>query len=150
VLGGFNVAVADGTAQMPRDGTLLIALLGGFGQSLEEAARLLTEEARSSLVLCDTDISDAFYKAKGTAYAEFIISKGIKTDFGAVIRARDAMAEFDAVQQTLTDAALLSPLLIVNGKPDGALFPAHPYVASYFLLRAKDAVEELMRKLAAS
>lgn len=148
-LSGFNVAVADGSAPMPRDGALLVALLDGFGQSLEAAAQHLTEEARSSLVFFDTDISDAFYEAKGTAYTEFVIFKGMKTDFGAVIRARDAQGEFDAVAAALKDAALLSPLIIANGAPDGALFPSHPYVASYFLLKAKDALDDLVAKLGA-
>lgn len=146
-LNGFNVAVADGSAPLPRDAALLTAVLDGFGQSLDAAAHRLTEEAKSKLVFFDTDISDAFYEAKGTAYTEFVIFRGLKTDFGAVIRAHDAEGEFDNVAAALKDAALLSPLFIANGAPDGAIFPSHPYVASYFLLRAKDALDDLVAKL---
>lgn len=147
-LNGYNVAVADGTAGFPRDAALLIALLDGFGQGLEAAARKLTEEARSNLVFFDTDVSDAFYQAKGVAYTQYVVTKGMASDFGAVLRARDAMEPFEAMQTALLDAAALSPSVIANGRPDGSLFAAHPYVAGYFLLRAKDALDDLVKKLA--
>ena len=44
---------------------------------------------------------------------------------------------------SLRQAAVLNPLVVVNGAPDGLYFPSHLAVQGFYLLRARTQLREI-------
>jgi hypothetical protein len=136
-LNGYNVALADHTSQFPHEPAMLALILARFSHDLDEAARALEIEADFRPFLLSRRIGDAFYRARGLAYCDAMLMRGLHNDFAAVITERKLEAQWAAAEAALMRAANFSPLFVVNGAPANVMFPAHPLAMGYFALAAR-------------
>lgn len=146
-LQGFNVALADGVASFPRDAQTLSAILSGFSEELHAVAQALATEADYRPIILSRRVGDAFYRARGVAYGQSVLMRGLTTDFAALIHARGLETDIAQVEISLKRVAEFSPAFIINGRPDGVLLPSHPMSQSYFVLDAQRALNGVITKL---
>src|SRR3546814_8964274 len=64
-------------------------------------------------------------------------------DFAPVIEERQLTAAWTQMLESLRQAAVLDPLVVVNGDPDGLYFPSHLAVQGFYLLRSRTQLREI-------
>lgn len=133
-LQGYNKALEKGESRLPTDGAFLALLVAKMADDLAGEAAALETAAAAAPALFAGRVDDAFYRAKGFAYASLILSNGLAQDFAAPLGAAKVSESWQAARQALTRAATFSPLIIMNGAPGGVLLPSHPLAQGYFLL----------------
>ena len=65
-----------------------------------------------------------------------------------LFRSRDVATLWRSMLASLSRAASLDPLVVVNGAPDGAVFPSHLAAQGFHLLRARVQMREIALVLA--
>ncbi len=146
-LEGYNVGVAQGDSRFPKSEAALKTLIAGIAADLDESAYVLGSEAVRAPALFGRDTAERFYHARGRAYAELILMKGLGRDFAEILKTRVSGADWQAGLDALENAATFSPALLVNGAPDALLLPSHLVAESYNLLRARRALERIQARL---
>lgn len=146
-LQGYNVAVSDGTSAFPKDAPALALILTRFSRELQEAVTALGREADYRPLVLSRRLGDSFYRVRGLAYCQMILMRGLRSDFGALIGARNLLEEWEKAEEALGRVALYSPLFVINGAPDSVLVPSHPLIASYYTLDAERALDAVVAKL---
>lgn len=142
----FNARASAGTVPLPlaaaRD-----TLLERIETSLDAGARaaLAHVETRGGRWR-DREASRLFHRLKGSTYTQLLVVQGLADDLEEVAT---APAQADAVA-ALAAASRLYPRIVVNGRADGVLRPAHLAVQAALLLRARDAIAALRRQAAAA
>ena len=144
---GYNVAVSDGASIYPKDPPALAMILKRFADELQDRAEALDREAAYRPLVLSRRLGDAFYRARGTAYCQIILMRGLKYDFAPLVTERKLQDAWERVDSALKRVALFSPLFILNGTPDNVLVPSHPLIASYYALDAQRALQDLIAKL---
>lgn len=91
----------------------------------------------------DFRADDLFMFASGKMYAYHGLLQAVRADFAGVIQRRDLGAVWDLMEEHVAEAAALQPLIISNGREDGALMPDHLAVLSQKMLRARANMTEI-------
>ena len=91
----------------------------------------------------DFRADDLFMFASGKMYAYHGLLQAARADFAGVIQRRDIGAVWDLMEEHVAEAAALSPLIVSNGREDGALMPDHLAVLSQKMLRARANMSEI-------
>jgi len=91
----------------------------------------------------DTTVDDVFYDHKGRIYAYFLVMRALGEDFADIIAERDLQAAWGQMLESFRKAATLNPLVVMNGAPDGVMFPAHLAGQGFYLLRARTQLREV-------
>jgi len=92
-------------------------------------------------------VDDVFYESRGTAWALALFLRAMETDFGDVLRKKNALVSFRQIIREL-EAALL-PLhapMVLNGEEFG-LFANHSLVMANYIARANAAIIDLRKLL---
>lgn len=135
--------VAGQTSFDPRSDTL-IALLDRFAADLGSASAAIDsqiEEGRNLWV--DLRADNVFYNIKGKLYAYLIIMRALEHDFGTVIKERDVTKAWKQTLHSLEEASRISPVIILNGAPDGNFVANHLAIQGFYLLRARTQLREI-------
>jgi hypothetical protein len=91
----------------------------------------------------DFNADDLFMYASGKMYAYHGLLQGLRSDFAGVIQRRDIGAIWDLMEEHVAEAAALQPLIVSNGREDGAFMPDHLAVMSQKMLRARANMSEI-------
>ena len=91
----------------------------------------------------DFNADDLFMYASGKMYAYHGLLQGLRSDFAGVIQRRDISAIWDLMEEHVAEAAALQPLIVSNGREDGAFMPDHLAVMSQKMLRARANMSEI-------
>jgi hypothetical protein len=91
----------------------------------------------------DFRADDLFMFASGKMYAYHGLLQAARADFAGVIQRRDIGAVWDLMEEHVAEAAALQPLIVSNGREDGALMPDHLAVLSQKMLRARANMSEI-------
>ena len=91
----------------------------------------------------DTKVDDIFYNVKGRLYGYYMLLRELGVDFDRVIQDRDLGSAWNQMLASMRAAAALDPLVIMNGAPDGLMFPSHLSVQGFYLLRARTQLREI-------
>lgn len=91
----------------------------------------------------DTKVDDIFYNVKGRLYGYYMLLRELGVDFDRVIQDRDLGTAWNQMLASMRSAAALDPLVIMNGAPDGLMFPSHLSVQGFYLLRARTQLREI-------
>ena len=143
-LTAYNERLAAGQAIFERRSDNLIATLDRIASDLGSASATLDQHlAKPRPLLVDTKVDDIFYGVKGRLYGYAIILRELGRDFDEVIKDRQLRPAWDQMMQSLNQAAILDPLVVMNGAPDGAYFPSHLAVQGFYLLRARTQLREI-------
>lgn len=96
----------------------------------------------------DTQADDIFYTTKGQLYTYYMILKALGEDYGPLIEERQLGAVWGQMLESFRQAAMLQPLVVVNGTPDGLAQPSHLAAQGFYLLRARTQLFEVANVLA--
>ena len=91
----------------------------------------------------DFRADNLFMFASGQMYAYHGILQGARADFAPIVESRDLEDVWNRMEQHVAAAAVLSPLIISNGREDGFLMPAHLSTLAQNILRARANMTEL-------
>ncbi|WP_420563793.1 DUF2333 family protein [Thalassobaculum sp.] len=143
-LKAYNDRLAAGQAIFERRSDNLIATLDRIASDLGSASATLDQHlAKPRPLLVDTKVDDIFYGVKGRLYGYAILLRELGRDFDGVIKDRQLRPAWDQMMQSLNQAAILDPVVVMNGAPDGAYFPSHLAVQGFYLLRARTQLREI-------
>ncbi|SDF38130.1 DUF2333 family protein [Thalassobaculum litoreum] len=143
-LKAYNDRLAAGQAIFERRSDNLIATLDRIASDLGSASATLDQHlAKPRPLLVDTKVDDIFYGVKGRLYGYSILLRELGRDFDGVIKDRQLGPAWEQMMQSLNQAAILDPVVVMNGAPDGAYFPSHLAVQGFYLLRARTQLREI-------
>lgn len=91
----------------------------------------------------DTKVDNIFYNVKGRLYGYYMLLRELGVDFERVIQDRELGSAWSQMLSSMRAAAALDPLVILNGAPDGLIFPSHLSVQGFYLLRARTQLREI-------
>ena len=140
----YNTRLASGEAVFERRGDNLMATLDRIALDLgSSSAVLVGSVVENSGRLIDPTADDNFYNVKGQLYAYYMLLGALGKDFETLIAERGLTGAWDQMQDSLLKAAMLDPLVVVNGTPDGQFLPNHLAAQGFYLLRARTQLREI-------
>jgi hypothetical protein len=107
------------------------------------AAQLDSQIVAGQSMLIDRQADKLFYNIKGRSYAYFIILRGLKEDFAAVIEQREIGGIYDDMLHDLETAATLRPLITQNGSPNGIAANNHLAIEGFYVTLARGRMREM-------
>ena len=144
----YNARVARGDAVFDRRADNLLATLDRIALDLGSSSDAIEKHLETAGDFrIDRDGDNIFYTNKGTLYAYYMVLRELGIDFQAVIEQKDITKLYDEMLGTLREAAALQPLVVVNGTPDGQIFPSHLASQGFYLLRARTKMREITNVL---
>lgn len=144
----YNARLADGRAVFERRGDNLFALLDRLALDLGSSSAVLDQRINAeSGNPFDTRADDIFYSIKGQAYGYLMILRELKKDYGPLIKERGVEPIWNNMLASLEHAAGMEPLVVLNGQPDGILFPSHLAAQGFYILRARQQMREVTNVL---
>jgi hypothetical protein len=144
----YNTRLADGRAVFERRGDNLLALMDRLALDLGSSSAVLDQRINAeSGNPFDTRADDIFYSIKGQAYAYFLILRELQKDYGTLIKDRGVEHIWNNMLASLKHAAEMDPLVVLNGQPDGILFPSHLASQGFYILRARQQMREVSNVL---
>ena len=127
-----------------RHGEILVGLLGDVAADLDEAnagiEAHLTEGRRD-------DAGRLFQTTKGRLYAYFLLLRETGMDFDQVISESGQGRAWAKMMDALQAGALLAPPMVIDAAPDSAFLPNHLAVQGYYLLIARQRLNDLRAAL---
>ncbi len=140
----YNERLAAGQAVFERRADNLLSTLDRMALDLGSSSAVLDIRIRShGAGLIDTRADDLFYNVKGQVYAYYLIIRELGVDYGKVIAERQLEKAWDQLLESLRAAAVLDPLVVANGDPEGLILPNHLAAQGFFLLRARTQLREI-------
>ena len=144
-LTSYNKRLAKGAATFDKRADNLQATLRRFTADLGSNSAAISEHlARSGGWGIDSKSDDIFYSAKGRLYAYYLLLKELEADFKDVVAGKELSSSWNLMLGSLKQASRLSPLVIANGQPDGAIVPSHLASLGFYLLRARTQLREII------
>jgi hypothetical protein len=147
-LDSYNVALSEGKARFPESQAALRAILQEMMAGLADASERLAATAETASPIFSASADDTLYFAKGVAYANTILFKGLKGDYAALIKSRGLAEDWKVAEDALQESSALKPLFVMNGAPDAFLVPSHLLSEGFRIFRARRALERVVAKLA--
>ena len=108
---------------------------------LEERIR---EESSSWL---DTQADNLFYRARGLAYADYMLLKALAFDYKKILVANNVYSDWTRMLKALESAAQMNPAIIRNGEIDSTYAPNHLTAQGFYLLKARSLMQKVSRNL---
>jgi len=143
-LQNYNRRLVAGDAVFERRGDNLMATLDRIALDLGSSSAVLDKHIiENSGGWLDFQADDLFYGIKGQTYAYYVILRGLGEDFASVIKERQLGNAWGLMLESMHQSADLSPVVVVNGRPDGGMMPSHLAAQGFFLLRARTQLREI-------
>ena len=144
----YNKRLAAGQAVFERRTDNLLATLDRIALDLGSSSAVLdqriTEHGGNPF---DRRADDIFYSIKGQSYAYSLVMRELAQDFAAIVRERDVGTLWANMLASLDHAAAMDPWIVMNGSPDGILFPSHLAAQGFYVLRARAQLREITNVL---
>ncbi|MDF1794082.1 MAG: DUF2333 family protein [Thalassobaculaceae bacterium] len=143
-LKAYNERLASGQAIFERRADNLMATIDRIASDLGSASATIDQHmAKPRPMLIDTKVDDIFYSVKGRLYGYAILLRELGVDFAGVIKDKQLDPSWEQMMQSMRQASILDPVVVLNGAPDGAYFPSHLAVQGFYLLRARTQLREI-------
>lgn len=140
----YNARLAKGDAVFERRADNLMATLDRIALDIgSSSAVLVTSVLETSGQIIDPSADDNFYNVKGQLYAYYLLINALGKDFEALVAERGLTSAWQQMEESMFKAAMLDPLVVVNGTPDGQLLPNHLAAQGFYLLRARTQLREI-------
>jgi len=144
----YNERLASGQAVFERRADALLATLERIAADLGSASAMIDRHLHDSAGMpFDFEADDIFYNVKGRLYAYALLLRELGSDFTQIIADRETKAVWDHMLESMTAAAILSPWVIVSGRPDSQFMPSHLAAQGFYLLRARFQLYEIVNIL---
>jgi Uncharacterized protein conserved in bacteria (DUF2333) len=138
-LGRYNAQLASGQTAFDASPRALAGLLDRMGDDLAASSALIETHIRNG----SGSAAGLFYSAKGEMYADYILLKGLQSDFAGAIRQHDLDKQWAAMMATLRVGSGMRPVIVMNGSPDGSFIACTLCGEGFYLLRARNELREL-------
>ncbi len=121
----------------------LMATLDRIALDIGSSSATLDQAVANPSGCFDTRADDILYGVKGQMYAYYVILRELQKDFGTIIAEREIQAAYSQLLDSMAHAASLSPLVVINGRPDGQFTPSHLAAEGFFVMRARTQLGEI-------
>ncbi len=142
-LNDYNQRLSQGQAVFERRVDNLMATLDRIALDIGSSSAALDQAIANPRGWLDTRADDIFYGIKGQMYAYYLILRELQKDFANVVAEKEVQGAYLQLLESMAHAASLSPLIIVNGKPDAQFQPSHLAAEGFFVLRARTQLREI-------
>ncbi|NQW09833.1 MAG: DUF2333 family protein [Alphaproteobacteria bacterium] len=143
-LASYNKRLAAGEAVFERRADNLLGTLDRIAADLGSTSATIDQHlAEPSPGFFDTEVDDIFYQTKGRLYAYYRLLDMLGQDFGSVLGDKQVVSAWTQMLDSIRQAAVLDPIVVMNGAPDGVYFPSHLAVQGFYLLRARTQLREI-------
>ncbi|MBT5266943.1 MAG: DUF2333 family protein [Rhodospirillaceae bacterium] len=143
----YNDRLVSGQAIFERRADNLQATLERITADLGSSSAVIDQHLASPPPFIDTQADNIFYNVKGRLYGYYLLLRELGADYGKVMTDRDLSRIWGQMLDSLRSAAMLDPLVVVNGAPDGLYLPSHLAVQGFYLLRARTQLREIVNVL---
>jgi len=148
-LRAYNGRLAEGAAVFDRRADNLLNTINRIAADLGSSSALIAEHLEEQGGwLIDTTADDIFYATKGRLYGYYMILDALGRDFADVIAANGLETVWAQMLDSLREAAVLQPWIVISGGPDSQLLPSHLAAQGFYLLRARTQLREVSNVLA--
>jgi hypothetical protein len=140
----YNDRLAAGQAVFERRADNLLSTLERIAADLgSSSAQLNRQVNEGGGILFDFTSDDVFYQSKGRLYAYALLLRALGRDFESVIQERALGTVWKQMEESMFEAAMLQPWVVVNGSPQSQVLPSHLAAQGFFLLRARVQLREI-------
>jgi len=133
-LENYNRRLALDGATFPLTAAALRLMSERMGQDMDAAAARLSKPLGKA---ADWRTDRVFWQAKGHAYAQYMILRGLGADYAEALAERGQADAWQAMLVELSAAAAPRPWFVINGADDALLLPNHLANEGFHLLRAR-------------
>ena len=151
-LAKYNQRVASGQAVFEPRVDNLYGLLTRLEADISSQINVLAdhvERVHSSGGQVESQTNEIFYTVKGRLYAYLMLLTAIGQDFEPVIKMSGAELVWSRMLESLRNAAVMEPFVVVNGHPGSMVAPNHLAELGFFALRAKTQMRDAIAVLTA-
>lgn len=135
-LHAYNARVAAGQAVFETRADALALTVQRIGSELGARAALTDAHLRRDSFMIDFTADDVFYVNKGVAYGNYLLLRELGRDFEALIQTQGLGGVWGQAMDSLRAAALLRPLVVLNGGGDTSFLANHLHMQGFYLKRA--------------
>lgn len=141
----YNRRLASGAAVFDRRVDNLQAAIERIAADLGAASQAIDDHVRDYAGgwWIDYKVDDEFYRIKGKMYAYYLIFRDLGRDYDSVLAERNLTLPWNEMLSVMRTLAGLDPLIVMNGSPDGLIFPNHLTSQGFYLLRARTKLKEI-------
>jgi len=126
----------------------LIFFLKNISNSLHKVATKLENHIREeSSDYIDNQADNMLYRAKGIAYAYYMLLKALAVDYKNILIDTETYPEWTRMLKALENAAQLNPILVRNGEINSSLAPNHLSTEGFYLLKARSIMQNISYQL---
>lgn len=144
-LRSYNQRLGEGNAVFERRVDNLQVTIERIAADLGSASQAIDDHVRehSGGWWFDFQVDDEFYRIKGKSYAYYLILRDLGLDFETVLAERNMTRTWNEMLAVMRTLAGMDPLVVLNGSPDGLIFPSHLTSQGFYLLRARTKLKEI-------
>ncbi|MEL3889594.1 DUF2333 family protein [Ferrovibrio sp. MS7] len=143
-LRSYNSRLSQGKAIFERRADNLLSTMDRIATDLGSSSAALDRRIiDGSNMWIDGESDDLFYSVKGQAYAYYLILRELKKDYANIVRDKELGGTWDQMMESFAAAAVLKPLVVINGRTDGLLLPNHLASMGFHILRARAQIREI-------
>lgn len=141
----YNERLTNGNAVFDRRADNLQVVIERISNDLGSVSQAIDDHVRNYAggFRIDYKVDDEFYRNKGKAYAYYLILRDLGRDFDGVIGERALTRPWNELIGAMRYLAGLDPLVVMNGSPDGLIFPNHLATQGFYLLRVRTKLKEV-------
>ena len=140
----YNLRLSRGEAVFERRSDNLLSTLDRMALDLGATSAALDQHvSEQSGTFLDRKADDLFYGVKGQTYAYHLLLRELGRDFEKLIGERELGLAWAQTLDSLREAAALTPMVVVNGRPDSNLQPSHLAAQGFYVLRARTQIREI-------
>ena len=132
-LENYNRRLVSGETALPQGASALRHLIERAAEDLETTAAKLSRPIGPR---GDWHSDKMFWQAKGHAYAQFLMLRGLSADYADLLTERGQAEAWSQMLAELQHAAAPRPWFVTNGADDSLLLPNHLANEGFHLLRA--------------
>ncbi len=144
-LRNYNIRLAAGSAVFDRRVDNLQVTIERFATDMGAASQAIDDHVRnySGGWWFDFQVDDEFYRVKGKSYAYYLMLRDLGRDFDSILAERNLTRTWTEMLAVMRSLAVLDPLIVQNGSPDGLILPNHLTSQGFYLLRARTKLKEI-------
>jgi hypothetical protein len=126
----------------------LVRLLQSWGDMLGDAhANLYRTRKDDGSAVHSWEVDDYFYHAQGCAHVMFHMMQAVKREYHQSLTTKPVLAQlFDETIDALGKAAVLTPLIVLDGSPDG-IFANHRRNLDTYISEARQKLYSIREEL---
>jgi len=135
-LRAYNERVAGNLATFETRPDALVFMMERMICEFGARSAMIDRHTRGDTGLLNTTSDDIFYFNKGFSYATYLLMRELGRDFERVITQAGVDAGWTQMLESLRNAAIQRPLVVLNSSGDDSFFANHLHMQGFYLKRS--------------